>query len=134
MSALSYIFYNCIASPIFEEVFYRGIIYKKFTNKDNKRLAMIVSSVLFSSMHSELHTKIASLLFGLMMCYLLDRYDNIKLNILVHMLANIVGMSFLFLLGRLDYLVVCAISLFCLLQMWFPLIGRTLLIILLFWT
>ena len=86
------IFYILFIAPIFEEIYFRGLLYY-YNSKYNNYTALLVSSLFFSLEHQGVAQKIYAFVFGIVMCRLLNKYKNIKVNIVIHILVNIIGIS-----------------------------------------
>lgn len=87
-----FVFLNLvIVVPVFEEVFFRGIIFKGLKNNYNVVLALLLSSLLFGFFHIDY---VGSTVFGLWLGWVYLKTDNILLCIIAHSACNLV--TFLF--------------------------------------
>jgi len=76
--------------PIFEELFFRKIIFKSLLKKySNFWLAILVSSFLFSIIHLSLNNLIPSFLLGFITSYIYYKTYNIWYPISFHLLFNL---------------------------------------------
>lgn len=80
--------------PILEEIVFRGIILTKIKEKQNKYLAIIVSSLLFAIYHADPTHSIITFFAGLIYGYIYTKTGNLSIIILIHFLNNL---AFLFL-------------------------------------
>jgi membrane protease YdiL (CAAX protease family) len=84
------ILYIGIFGPITEEILFRGLLLKSFERKIGTLPALILSSLIFSSLHSlNLFLEIFAVGIFLGLIYIFT--DNIWLNIFVHIFNNTVG-------------------------------------------
>lgn len=86
--------YSIILAPIFEELVFRGIFMNYFFNKDNRVnnwLAMLSSALLFGFAH-EMQFDLNWLMYsglGLFLSYAYMHYRDLRFNIGLHMLNNL---------------------------------------------
>ena len=82
----------CIA-PISEELLFRGVLFNRIKIKKGVFVGMVVSSLLFSLGHfygpQPLIHVFTSFMFGMLMCVFFLKYDNILMNIAVHLIGNL---------------------------------------------
>ena len=81
-----------IIGPIFEEIFYRGLLYNKLKEISNVFIAVFISSILFAFLHIPgygFNIKMFSLVLdGILLTYCYEKTDNIYVPILVHSINN----------------------------------------------
>jgi CAAX amino terminal protease family protein len=81
-----------IIGPIFEEIFYRGLMYNKLKAISNVFIAVFISSILFAFLHIPgygFNIKMFSLVLdGILLTYCYEKTDNIYVPILVHSINN----------------------------------------------
>lgn len=80
--------YVCLAAPIIEELLYRGFILKSL-KRYGECFAMVISSVLFGLMHTNLTQSVFAFFAGMVLAYVAMRYS-VKWSILMHMINNLV--------------------------------------------
>lgn len=80
--------YVCLAAPIIEELLYRGFILKSL-KKYGECFAIVISSVLFGLMHTNLTQSVFAFFAGMVLAYVAMRYS-VKWSILMHMINNLV--------------------------------------------
>ena len=97
-AALYLIVVTVILAPIFEEITYRGIIFDKLKNKITPGIAIIISSILFGFSHLTLGNGIDGFIFGIISGIIYLKFNNLKYNITIHSLMNII--TFLILLFK----------------------------------
>jgi membrane protease YdiL (CAAX protease family) len=78
----------CVLAPIGEELFFRGLILR-LLEKHSKKLAIIVSAVLFALMHGNLQQSINAFGLGLVLGYVTVEY-NIGWAIALHLFNNLI--------------------------------------------
>ena len=81
-----------IIGPIFEEIFYRGLLYNKLKEISNAFIAVFISSILFAFLHIPgygFNIKMFSLVLdGILLTYCYEKTNNIYVPILVHSINN----------------------------------------------
>ena len=81
-----------IISPIFEEIFYRGLLYNKLKEISNVFIAVFISSILFAFLHIPgygFNIKMFSLVLdGILLTYCYEKTNNIYVPIFVHSINN----------------------------------------------
>lgn len=77
--------------PIFEELFFRKIIFESLIKKySNLWLAIIISSVLFALTHLSITSFLPKLLFGFIAAYIFYKTNNIWHPIIFHIFSNLI--------------------------------------------
>jgi membrane protease YdiL (CAAX protease family) len=86
--------YVVILGPLFEELFFRGFLYRGFSNT---RLGItgtiLITSLLFGLMHCGTGMVISNLLFGLFLGWVRWRTDSTTSSILVHDCYNSLALA-----------------------------------------
>ena len=80
-----------ILVPIAEELVFRGLVFRRMKNYTNFWLAAIVSSVLFGLYHMNLGQGIYAFLFGILLCLVYRKFDNIIAPMILHFSANLLS-------------------------------------------
>lgn len=86
-----------LIGPIFEELFFRGVILTTFLKIYNKKNAIALSSLLFALAHVELHIDhvfaniISAFSLGFFLAWVFTKTFNIRLIIVVHFFWNILN-------------------------------------------
>ncbi len=79
----------CIVAPLSEEILYRGILYRAFSNKFGVLAAALASSVIFASLHFYDYYGLASVATFGFVCALLYQSTGSLVNVIaLHMLYN----------------------------------------------
>ena len=78
-----------ILGPIIEELLFRGIIYNKLKVFNSTNKAMILSTIIFSILHTSLIDIIYTLFIGYILVYIYEKYKSIKYPIIMHITSNI---------------------------------------------
>lgn len=82
-----------IISPIAEEIFFRGIIFKYLKKDFSFIFATIISASCFALMHGTIIHIVPAVIMGTLFCEIYEYTKDIKYNIFFHMLYNILIMS-----------------------------------------
>ena len=90
-----YLIFAVAVSPILEEIIFRHVFFKRFTEKFNVYVGILVSSIIFSSLNSGLGI-IGALGFGIINCLLYLKYKNILIPIIVHSINNFLALTIFF--------------------------------------
>lgn len=91
------VFYLAITAAVFEEIFFRGLIWRlvySSTTKYNKAIVyVVVSSVLFGLVHWEngLPEVVASMVFGIVACVLYLHLHNLMPLMIAHFTIDVVN-------------------------------------------
>ena len=81
-----------VISPIFEELFFRGILLNKLNSIVPVTFSILITSLLFASMHT-FGSIISAFIFAICMAILYIKTDNIVVAILAHFLNNLFAES-----------------------------------------
>ena len=77
-----------ILAPIAEEIIFRGCIYRFLKSKLSPRLAMLVSSAFFASVHANLLALAPLIAVGYLLAHIYEKERNILVPICFHALFN----------------------------------------------
>lgn len=80
-----------VIAPIFEEIFFRGFLFKGFRQKYGWKIALILSALIFSLFHGQVATLLPTFLLGALFAYMHQRTGSIIPSIIMHFLVNSVG-------------------------------------------
>ena len=80
-----------ILAPIAEELVFRGLVFRRLKNYTNFWVAALVSSTLFGLYHMNLGQGIYAFLFGILLCAVYSRINNLIAPILLHFAANVLS-------------------------------------------
>lgn len=86
-----FILASTVVAPIFEEIFFRGFLFKGFRQKYGWKIALVVSSLIFSLFHGQIATLIPTFLLGSLFAYIYHRTESIFPSIIMHFMVNSVG-------------------------------------------
>jgi uncharacterized protein len=78
-------------APVFEEIFFRGFLFKGFRQKYGWKVALLISAAIFSLFHGQVATLIPTFLLGSLFAYLYQRTESIFPSMILHFLFNSVG-------------------------------------------
>ena len=79
---------SIIFAPIIEELFFRGVLFNRLKIRTGLVPAMIISSILFAIGH-DFGGIISAFLFGICMCILYLKTDNILVPMSIHFINNL---------------------------------------------
>ena len=88
------IIYSAILAPVLEEFAFRGITFKAARKIMPWYVAIIVQAILFGAFHMNAMQGIYAGALGLGLGYIMYRYDNLLITIIVHFVFNILGTVF----------------------------------------
>lgn len=94
-----------LIGPIIEELLFRGIIYNNLKEKYDIKKSMFITTVLFSLCHFTFVQIVYTLIFGYLLVYIYEKYQNIKYPIILHMVSNLVT-TLISLFVIKDYLII----------------------------
>lgn len=80
-----------IAAPILEELFFRGMIYKRLRDMVNVKAAVIISALFFGAFHGNLVQFVYAFIIGLMIAYVYEKFKTIWASIIFHVGANLIS-------------------------------------------
>ena len=86
---------SCVAGPIAEEIFFRGIVFTALRRHTSRVLAMLVSASVFSAAHTNAVGFVPILLLGCVLAYVYERTGSLWSSIAVHIVHNsfLVGLA-----------------------------------------
>jgi len=92
-SAIHYslIFYICLLAPVAEEYFFRGLFWEFFEGVFNKKVAYLLTTVVFCLAHMELLHIISIMPLSLLFGWLRYKNKSIYFPLLAHMSNNILA-------------------------------------------
>ncbi|MFY1594049.1 CPBP family intramembrane glutamic endopeptidase [Micromonospora sp. WMMD737] len=81
--------FGAVASPLYEEILYRGVFYQGLAGRLPAVAAIVLSAFLFAAVHlPRVFNTISALLAGLLFAWLLHRHRNLWVPILAHAVSN----------------------------------------------
>ncbi len=81
----------CIFAPIWEELFFRGILLRRFAMKWKVTTSIVVSSFIFGLMHIGGSSMLHAFLFGCFLAYTYLKTKNIWVPIILHSVSNFIS-------------------------------------------
>lgn len=82
-----------VLGPILEEIMFRGLIYE-YLKEENKKQAMILTTILFALSHTGIINILYALILGIILIYLKDKYKTINAPISFHIGVNVIAILF----------------------------------------
>lgn len=83
-----------IIYPILEECMFRGLLYQRLQEKMTRKIAWILSAILFGVYHGNLVQFIYATIMGCMLVYLYETYGTLKAPIAAHICMNLTSVLF----------------------------------------
>lgn len=80
-----------IAAPILEELFFRGMIYKRLRDIINVKAAVVISALFFGAFHGNLVQFVYAFIIGLMLAYVYEKFKTIWAPVIFHIGANLIS-------------------------------------------
>ena len=80
-----------VLAPISEELLFRGYLYRILKGAFNNLFAAVLVSLLFAGIHFSIEAFVSLAALSVLFCAVYEKYRDIRLNILVHSLFNIVN-------------------------------------------
>lgn len=77
-----------ILGPILEEYLFRGIVYNNLKTFNKTKTSIIITTIIFSIVHTNIINSIYAFLIGFIFIYAYEKYKNINACIIIHMAAN----------------------------------------------
>lgn len=77
-----------VVIPVAEELMFRGILYKRFRERQGFWYSALWSSLLFSFMHSNTTQMIYTFLLGVLLAYLYEKFGSFRAPVVLHILLN----------------------------------------------
>jgi len=86
-----------LSAPVFEEIFFRALLYRIVRSYVNAPLTIIFTSLLFASVHTGLNQAVNIFALGLILGYLVEKTGSIVPSIFLHFLINFTSVAALLL-------------------------------------
>lgn len=77
-----------IASPLLEEFFFRGVLYQRLKELIPAWAAGLLTASFFAVFHGNAGQGIYSFVMGLLLAFVMEKYQTVKAPVLFHMAAN----------------------------------------------
>lgn len=87
-----------ILTPIFEEIIFRGILFRGLRERLPFWVSAAIVSVLFALAHAQWNVGVDTFILSLALCYLVEKSDSIGPGIMLHAIKNLMAFIFLFVL------------------------------------
>lgn len=81
-----------VASPLWEELFFRGVLFVQLKKRFSVSRAAVISALCFGLYHGNLSQGIYAFLMGLLLVSAMERYQTVAAPIAVHMGANMAAL------------------------------------------
>jgi membrane protease YdiL (CAAX protease family) len=88
-----------VVGPVIEELFFRGFMYNAFKKRIGIFWAMLITSALFASLHTNVIGFLPIMVLGFVLAYMYEKTGTLVASVTVHMLHNL-GMVFLLFLMK----------------------------------
>lgn len=83
-----------IIMPMSEEMLFRGLIYKRYRERNDFRMAMLSSSFLFGLVHGNLIQFIYAFSIGMLFAFVYEKFGTIKAPLFFHILVNLIVIAY----------------------------------------
>ena len=93
--------FAAFAGPIVEELFFRGFMYSAFKKSIGIFWAGLLTSMLFSALHTHVVGFLPILILGMLLAYLYEKTGTLVSSITVHTIHNLSMVFFVFLLKQI---------------------------------
>lgn len=80
--------------PLAEELMFRGVMYKRYRERQSFWYSAISSSLLFSFMHVSMTQMLYAFLLGLMLCYVYEKFGSFCAPLVLHIFVNMGSILF----------------------------------------
>ena len=80
--------------PLSEEMMFRGVLFRRFRERQPFWYAALYSALLFSLMHTSMTQMLYTFLLGLMLAYVYEKYGSFKAPFLLHLSVNTASVVF----------------------------------------
>lgn len=87
-STMLYIVLTLIIAPMYEELFFRGIVYRSAKQMIHPLVAAIISALLFAISHGTMIHMVPTFMLGMLLCIIYEHTNSIAYPILFHVLNN----------------------------------------------
>lgn len=81
-----------IAAPVFEELMFRGMIYRGIRNAAGFWPAAVISSAFWGALHMNFVQGVAVFLMGILFAFIYEVFRNIWITVIIHAANNAVGL------------------------------------------
>ncbi len=78
-----------VIAPIFEEIIFRGFVFKEFLKRYSLAKAIIFSSLIFGIIHMNIHQGVATFFLGTILAVIYYKSNSLLLCILIHFINNL---------------------------------------------
>lgn len=84
--------YAVIAAPLAEELFFRGLLFRRFRDYMGFLPAAVFSALIFGVFHGNMVQFVYAAALGILFSYIYERYGTLKAPMLSHIAANLIVM------------------------------------------
>lgn len=77
-----------VVVPVAEEMMFRGVLFKRFRERQGFWYSAVCSSIFFGFMHTNVTQTVYTFLLGLILAYLYEKFDSLKAPVFLHILMN----------------------------------------------
>lgn len=78
--------------PLSEELFYRGLVFKRFRERIGFLGAAFISSFVFSTSHGNVVQALYTIGLGMLLSYVYEKYGSFKAPLFLHVVANMTSL------------------------------------------
>lgn len=109
-----------LLAPLCEELIFRGLMFRRLKEYTSFWVAALISSVVFAVYHMNLIQGIFAFLFGLILCFIYDKFQNLWASIFLHAAGNLLSVILTYTAFQYPSMTVyvIAMAVFLLLALW----------------
>ena len=86
-----FLFMAVCAAPVLEEFVFRGMFLRALLSKYSDKISILISSILFALIHFHPIQMFGALFLGLYFGYVFTKTKSLTTVIILHMIANLIG-------------------------------------------
>lgn len=96
LQMLAAFFSLVVITSIFEEVIFRGLLFKRLRGRLSFRTSVVLASLVFAVAHMQWNVAVDTFALSIVLCWLVEKSDSIIPGIGLHMLKNGIAFTLLF--------------------------------------
>ena len=118
INIIQYILLTTIIGPILEELLFRGIIFNELKKFNPQMKSILITSFLFSIMHTTILQIIYAFALSFMLIYVYQKYKTIFAPIIMHITSNLFNLLSCILITNLNQNILTIILVICLITIY----------------
>lgn len=81
-----------VITPLAEELLFRGIIFKRLREHAGFKVAALCASLFFATIHGSMIQMVYTLILGMFLAYVYEKYGSFKAPVLLHISVNVISL------------------------------------------